>query len=62
MIKEFLQSIPGVSAYPVFSLLLFFGLFAAVVVWAFFRLDKSYVTKMENLPLDSSNSSTLSGE
>ena len=62
MTKEFLQTIPGVSAYPIISLVLFSTLFLGIVLWAFFRLDKKYVTRMKGLPLDSSNSSTLNGE
>lgn len=62
MIKEFLQTIPGVTAYPIISLVLFSTLFIGVVLWAFFRLDKKYVSKMEKLPLDTPHSSFLNGE
>ena len=62
MTKEFLQTIPGVSAYPIISLVLFSTLFLGIVFWVFFRLDKKYISKMEKLPLDSSNSSPLNGE
>ncbi len=62
MIRELLESIPGVANYPIISLLLFFSLFVGVVFWAFFKLDKQYIKEMANLPLDSSNNSTNSGE
>ncbi len=62
MTKEFLQAIPGVAAYPIISLAIFLTLFVGVVIWAFFRIDKKYINRMEQLPLESSNSSTLNGE
>jgi hypothetical protein len=62
MTKEFLQAIPGVATYPIISLVLFSTLFFGVVIWAFFRLDKKYINRMEKLPLESSNSSILNGE
>lgn len=62
MTREFLQAIPGVAAYPIMSLAIFLTLFVGVVIWAFFRLDKKYVNRMEKLPLESSNSTILNGE
>jgi hypothetical protein len=60
MYKEILQSIPGVSAYPLFSLFLFFAVFAIVLVWVF-RMKKNYITHMSSLPLDS-NTTQRDGE
>ena len=51
MIKEYLQSIDGVSVYPIFSLIVFVLFFAAIIVWMF-KVDKNYIKKMENLPLE----------
>ena len=57
MIQDILKTIPGVARLPIVGLILFFGLFIAIIIWAFFRLDKQYVKRMEELPLDVSNSS-----
>lgn len=51
MIKEYLQSIDGVSVYPIISLIVFVVFFAALLVWVF-KVDKNYIRKMENLPLE----------
>ena len=51
MDKQVLQSIAGVDIYPVISLIIFFVFFLLVLGWIF-TLNKSYITKMENLPLE----------
>jgi cytochrome c oxidase cbb3-type subunit IV len=53
MYKNVLENINGVDIYPVISLVVFFLFFLGVVIWAF-RADKSYITKMGNLPLENS--------
>ena len=52
MISDHISSIQGISIFPIISLILFFAIFAITVVWVF-RLDKKYIHRMENLPLDS---------
>lgn len=51
MYKELLQSIEGVAVYPIISLIVFVLFFAIVLIWMF-KVDKNYIKKMENLPLD----------
>jgi len=51
MIKEYLQSIDGASIYPIISLIVFILFFAIIIVWLF-KVDKNYLKKMENLPLE----------
>ena len=51
MFKYLFDSIAGIEIFPIISLLLFFGLFIGIVVWAI-RADKNYLKKMEELPLD----------
>lgn len=51
MIKEYLQSIDGVSIYPIISLIVFILFFAIIIVWLF-KVDKNYLKKMENLPFE----------
>lgn len=52
MFKNTLNSIEGVSIYPIFSLIVFMIFFTALGVWVF-KADKKYVKHMENLPFDS---------
>ncbi len=54
MYKNVLQSIEGVGIYPIISLLIFFGLFTAVLIW-FFKADKNHLKRMADMPLDSGN-------
>ncbi len=63
MIKEYLQSIDGVSIYPIISLLIFFVFFAVIIIWMF-KVDKNYLKKMSNLPLetDEENNSNNKGD
>lgn len=51
MIKEYLQSIDGALIYPIISLIVFILFFAIIIVWLF-KVDKNYLKKMENLPLE----------
>ncbi len=51
MIKDYLQTIENVAIYPIISLIVFVLFFAAVLFWIF-RLDKKYISRMENLPLE----------
>lgn len=51
MFKEILNSISGIAIWPVIALLLFMGLFVGIVVWVL-RLDKRFIKKMEELPLE----------
>ena len=54
MFKYLFDSMAGVEIFPIISLILFFGLFIGIVIWAI-RADKNYLKKMEELPLDVSN-------
>ncbi|GMU96135.1 MULTISPECIES: cbb3-type cytochrome c oxidase subunit 3 [Ignavibacterium] len=62
MYKEILQSIKGVEIYPIISLIVFI-LFFIVVIIRLVRMDKSYISKMKQLPLNNEeNNKTNSGE
>lgn len=50
-IKGNLEQIEGVSIYPIFSLLLFTVFFVGLFWWVF-RLQKSHINEMRQLPLD----------
>lgn len=51
MYKELLQSIEGISLYPIISLIVFILFFAIILIWMF-KVDNNYIKKMENLPLE----------
>lgn len=46
---NYLQSITGVSIYPLISLVIFFLFFSLLSIWAF-RADKKYIHTMKQLP------------
>ena len=54
MAGKYLESIEGIAAYPLFSLIVFFVFFVALVIWVM-KADKVYLKKMSELPLDSEN-------
>ncbi len=51
MLSEHISRIEGIAVYPIISLLIFSVFFIVTIVWVF-RLDKKYLTRMENLPLE----------
>ena len=55
MFKHYFELIEGIEFYAIFSLLLFFSFFILCIVWII-NLDKKYIKKMENLPLESNES------
>ena len=50
-IKHNLESIDGVEIYPIISLLLFFIVFVTMIVFVF-KLPKSSIEEVSQLPLD----------
>lgn len=48
---NYLQSIAGIGIYPLISLLLFFLFFSAVTYYVI-RMDKTYITRAKNIPLE----------
>jgi cytochrome c oxidase cbb3-type subunit 3 len=51
---DYLESISGISIYPMVSLLLFVLFFASVTIWAI-RTNNALIAHMKNIPLDSEN-------
>ena len=51
MFSKYLTSIKDVEIFPVMSLIIFFAIFVLVLVKVI-RLDKNYIKKMGNLPLE----------
>lgn len=56
-VRPYLESIDGVSIYPIVSILLFFAIFLFIGIWVF-RLDKGYVKKMSHFPLTDESTDT----
>jgi len=52
MIRDVLQHVGGIGLYGMVSLLLFFGVFVGVLVWAF-RLERGHLDAAARLPLES---------
>ncbi len=48
---NYLESIAGVSIYPLVSLLLFFVFFSAVAFYVI-KADKQYIERAKNIPLE----------
>lgn len=52
MFGEIISSISGITIFPMIITVIFFLVFVGIVIWAF-RVNKSYIKKMSELPLDS---------
>jgi len=50
-VKQNLETIDGVSIYPIISLVIFFTAFVLYTVWAF-TYSKERIDEMSNLPLN----------
>lgn len=48
--KQYLETIEGVSLYPIISLLIFFGFFV-ILFWWVFTARKEYIESVSQLPL-----------
>ena len=53
---NYLTKISGVTAYPLFSLVLFVLFFTLVLIWAY-KTDSQTVAYIENLPLEDGKTS-----
>ncbi|MEX0273120.1 MAG: CcoQ/FixQ family Cbb3-type cytochrome c oxidase assembly chaperone [Flavobacteriaceae bacterium] len=53
-IKSHMESIEGVTVYPIISLLLFFIFFALLFFWVF-TAKKEYIKEVSELPLENDN-------
>lgn len=51
MYKQYFEQVENVAAGPVVSLVIFFLFFLGLLYWVF-KVDKKYIDKMKNLPLE----------
>ncbi len=56
MVRDVLQSLEGIELYPIISLIIFVSFFAALIIWMI-KVDKKYIKKMKNLPLEKEDES-----
>ncbi len=54
----YLEKIVGIEIYPLISLLLFVFFFIAVTIYAF-KANKDMIQRMEELPLEKSDTNSL---
>jgi len=60
-IKGNLESIDGVSIYPIISLLIFFIFFVALFWWVF-TAKKEHIKEVSNIPLELPGDSVKNGK
>ncbi len=51
MIKNAIETLGGIDVYGIISVCFFFVFFTGMLLWAF-RLKKTYLNSMRELPLD----------
>ncbi|HOW24592.1 MAG TPA: hypothetical protein PK711_02890 [Bacteroidales bacterium] len=51
IIQHHLETIPGISIYPVISFVLFFIVFVVMIIHTF-SIDKKTIHEMKNIPLE----------
>jgi hypothetical protein len=53
MYKNILQTIENIEIWPIISLIIFFIFFLGVLIYII-RVDKNYIKRMKEMPLDDS--------
>ena len=61
MIRNVIENLGGVGIYGIISVCFFFTCFTGLLFWVF-RLKKSYLNSMRELPLDDSSVRSLKNE
>ena len=51
MFKHYFEQIENVSIWPIISLSIFFIFFLVLIIYTF-RVDKGFIVKMKNMPLE----------
>ena len=58
MFKQFIDKVDGADIYMITSFLIFMAFFVLVSIYLFV-LDKGYLNKMQNLPLEDTSNNEL---
>jgi hypothetical protein len=53
MFKNIVESMSGIEIYGILALIFFFVVFLGIIYWSI-KVDKKYLSKMSEMPLDSS--------
>lgn len=48
---NYLESISGIAIFPMISLIIFFGFFTLLIIYAV-KVDKKHINDLKNIPLD----------
>jgi len=54
MFKQIFESMSDIGIFGLIAMIFFFLIFLGIIYWTI-RVDKKYLKKMENMPLESSN-------
>jgi hypothetical protein len=62
MYKDILQSISGIELYAIVAMIIFILFFVGITIWVI-KVDKNYIKKMSELPIEEDNNkiSNLAG-
>ena len=58
LVIHYLERIDGIDIYPIIGLIIFFSIFAIMVVYTI-RLDKASVEAYKNIPLEDEDSGNI---
>lgn len=61
MYSEMLQTIEGVTIFPIISLVLFFAFFVGMLIKVF-KMDKNHLNEMSRMPLNKDPHNSNNGE
>ena len=56
MFKHYFERIENIEIWPIIALIIFFVFFTGLLIYTF-KIDKKYINKMENMPLEGDNES-----
>jgi len=59
MFKYYFEQVHNVAIWPMISLAIFFTFFLGLLFWVF-KVDKSYISEMENMPIDETDQTNTS--
>lgn len=59
--SNYLEGIENVEIWPIISLIIF-TIFFVILLYGVFKMDKRYIQKMKNMPLEKNNNADTSLE